>query len=63
MKRTHITINEAYEQSGVLPQALRKYCRDGLILGAVKIGKSWRVPVNWIENFGGDKECQLNESQ
>lgn len=41
----YISVSKCAEQWGISDRAIRKYCSEGRIEGAVLIGKTWNIPV------------------
>ena len=39
-------LNAARFSPPLSPQILRRWCRDGRIHGAIRIGREWRVPAD-----------------
>ena len=52
MNRTHISVKEAAEMSGLCVETIRRYIYAGKIKGAVRLPKAWRIPINWLEQLG-----------
>ena len=47
------TAKEAAERYGIDDSQVRRYCAQGRIRGAVKVGHQWLVPVDsWPEEAG-----------
>lgn len=45
----YYTTKEAAEKLGYATTAtLAKFCSSGLIVGAVKVGKTWFIPEAWV---------------
>lgn len=32
-------------------QTIRRHCRDGVIVGAIKVGRSWLIPIDSAETY------------
>lgn len=45
----YYTTKEAAEKLGyAMPTTLKRFCADGKISGAVKVGKTWLIPESWV---------------
>ncbi len=44
----YITLSEAERISGIKADTLKKRCQEGVIVGAVKQGKTWFIPRNQV---------------
>lgn len=48
MDGQYVTLNEAEKLTGIDKETLKKRCREGQIIGAIKKGKTWLVPQKSI---------------
>ncbi len=42
----YITVNALAEKWSLSPRAVQVMCAEGRIEGAVKLGRSWAIPIN-----------------
>ena len=51
MGRTHISVQEAAQMSGLCDETIRRYIYSGRIKNAIKLPKAWRIPIDWLEQI------------
>ena len=44
----YLTINETAEKWNITPRRVQQLCKNGSIYGAIKEGRSWRIPADTI---------------
>lgn len=51
MTKRVLTVGKAAKELGVSPSTLRQMCERGLVRGAVRIGRWWRIPREEVERI------------
>jgi excisionase family DNA binding protein len=51
MTKNVLTVGKAATELGVSPSMLRQMCERGLVRGAVRIGRWWRIPREEVERI------------
>lgn len=46
-----MTVKQIAAQWGITEATVRRYCRNGYIHGAVKLGNKWRIPDNYPQPY------------
>ena len=49
MERVCVSVKEASEMSGFAEYTIRGWLKAGDIPGAMKCGKFWRLPLDWMQ--------------
>ena len=52
----YVTTREAAEALGTCVVTMQRHCQKGLIPGARKLAKEWRIPRSWVEGEEVDDE-------
>lgn len=45
----YITVREMAEKWGISARLVQKYCADGRVAGAMKFGRSWKIPCSAVK--------------